>query len=141
MVERQAARVRIGVADDQPEVRKTFVRLLEALGNEVVFAVGDGAELVDRCCDEQVDMVFVDLDMPVMDGLAAAEQISAKGIPVVLVSGHPDAESVVLEHEPVVMRIIKPATPDMLRRAIAQALAQTREHANQSVPVIEPVRE
>lgn len=134
MADPQVARVRIGVADDQPEVRKTFVRLLEALGNEVVFAVGDGAELVDRCCDEQVDLVFVDLDMPVMDGLAAAEQISAKGIPVILVSGHPDAESVVLEHEPVVTRIIKPATPEMLRRAIAQALPATHDRVNGTVP-------
>jgi len=134
MVDRQVARVRIGVADDQPEVRKTFVRLLEALGNEVVFAVGDGAELVDRCCDEQVDMVFVDLDMPVMDGLAAAEQISAKGIPVILVSGHPDAESVVLEHEPVVMRIIKPAMPATIQRAIAQALAATGDRVDGTVP-------
>ena len=126
MAERQFAAAKIAVAEDQSDVRMAFVRLLEALGHEVICAAANGAELVDCCCDEQVDLVFVDLDMPVMDGLAAAEQLSAKGIPVVLVSGHPDAESVVLEYEPVITRITKPATPERLQQAIAQALSSRK---------------
>ena len=95
-------RVRIAVAEDEPDVRNTFVRLLELLGLEV-------------------DMAFVDLDMPVVDGLAAAEAISEKGIPVVLVSGHPDARQVVVENEPVIARICKPAGIDEVQRAIKKA--------------------
>jgi FixJ family two-component response regulator len=60
--------------------------------------------------------------MPVMDGLAAAEEVERKGIPVILVSGHPDSDSVVLDHEPVVARITKPATPQSIQRAIEQAV-------------------
>jgi FixJ family two-component response regulator len=61
--------------------------------------------------------------MPVVDGLAAAEIVSERGIPVILVSGHPDARQVVVEREPVVARITKPATVEALQRAIQQALA------------------
>jgi FixJ family two-component response regulator len=61
--------------------------------------------------------------MPVVDGLAAAEVVAEKGIPVVLVSGHPDAKNVVVENEPVVARIVKPATVETLQRAIQVALA------------------
>ncbi len=115
--------VRIAVAEDEPDVRKTFVRLLECLGHKVVCSVANGEELIDQCTYEEVDIAFVDLDMPVVDGLAAAEIVSERGIPVILVSGHPDARQVVVEREPVVARITKPATVEALQRAIQQALA------------------
>ncbi len=115
--------VRIAVAEDEPDIRNMFVQLLEHLGHEVIFAVSNGAELLDQSLEENVDIVFVDLDMPVMDGLAAAEEVERKGIPVILVSGHPDSESVVLEQEPVVARITKPATLESLQFAIEQALS------------------
>ena len=123
MAEQQSLSVRIAVAEDEPDIRKTFVKLLELLGHKVVFSVSNGAELLDQSLDDQVDVVFVDLDMPVMDGLAAAEEVERKGIPVILVSGHPDSESVVLDHEPVVARICKPASMESVQRAIRQAVA------------------
>jgi CheY-like chemotaxis protein len=115
--------VRIAVAEDEPDVRKTFVRLLECLGHQVVCSVANGEELIDQCNYDEVDVAFVDLDMPVVDGLAAAEIVSERGIPVILVSGHPDARQVVVEREPVVARITKPASVEALQRAIQQALA------------------
>ena len=126
MVEEPGLSVRIALAEDEPDIRTTFVRLLEHLGHEVIFAVANGAELLDQSLEENVDIVFVDLDMPVMDGLAAAEELERKGIPVILVSGHPDSESVVLDQEPIVARISKPASLETLQNAIRQALARRR---------------
>lgn len=126
MLQKQAISVRIAVAEDEPDIRKTFVRLLELMGHEVVLSVSNGAELIEQMTDGQVDVVFVDLDMPVMDGLAAAEEVERKGVPVILVSGHPDSERVVLDHEPVVARISKPASLDAVQRAIEQAVAVRR---------------
>ena len=126
MSQKQVVPVRIAVAEDEPDIRKTFVRLLELMGHEVVFSVSNGAELLEQMLDGQVDVVFVDLDMPVMDGLAAAEEVERKGIPVILVSGHPDSERVVLDHEPVVARLSKPASLDAVQRAIEQAVAGRR---------------
>ncbi len=126
MSQEQALSVRIAVAEDEPDIRKTFVRLLELMGHQVVYAVSNGAELLEQVLDDRVDVVFVDLDMPVMDGLAAAEEVERKGIPVILVSGHPDSESVVLDHEPVVARISKPASLDDVRCAIEKAVAIRR---------------
>jgi len=123
MEPRHSASVRIALADDEPDVRAVFVKFLEALGHTVVFAASNGDELVNKCAELAVDVVFVDLDMPVMDGLAAGELLAAKGVPVVLVSGHPDAEEVVLEREPFAWRIRKPASPESVTQAIEQALA------------------
>src|SRR3954467_7266612 len=123
MEENRVPPVRIAVAEDEPDVRKTFVRLLECLGHKVVCSVANGEELIEQCALGDVDVAFVDLDMPVIDGLAAAEIVSERGIPVILVSGHPDAREVVVENEPVVTRITKPASVEALQRAIKQALA------------------
>jgi two-component system, response regulator PdtaR len=126
MSEERPLSVRIAVAEDEPDIRKTFVKLLELMGHKVVYSVSNGAELLEQRLDDQVDVVFVDLDMPVMDGLAAAEEVTQKGIPVILVSGHPDSESVVVDQEPVVTRITKPASPGLIRDAIEQAMASRR---------------
>jgi response regulator NasT len=123
MAEDREVSVRIALAEDEPDIRIMFVRLLERLGHQVIFAVSNGAELLDQSLEENVDIVFVDLDMPVMDGLTAAEEVERKGIPVILVSGHPDSESVVLDQEPIVARISKPATVESLQKAIQQALS------------------
>ena len=126
----EIAHARIALAEDEPDIRKTFVRLLEHLGHKVVCAVSNGAELLDQCSGQQVDVVFVDLDMPVMDGLAAAQELAGKGIPVILVSGHPDAKEIVLEHEPVVVCVSKPATLESLQNAIERALADAQKRSS-----------
>ena len=123
MAAEQKAPVRIAVAEDQPAVRMTFVRLLELLGYQVVCSASNAAELIDQCREQEVDMAFVDLDMPVMDGLTTASELSEQGIPVVLISGHPDALDVVVEYEPVVARILKPASVAELNRVVALALS------------------
>lgn len=118
--------VRIALAEDEPDLRSTFVRILEHLGHHVVCAVENGAELLAVCFREPVDLAVVDFDMPLVDGLEAAEQIAEKGIPVILISGHPEVRQIVIENEPVVTRIVKPATLESFRAAISEALAARR---------------
>ena len=125
----KTSQVRVALADDVPGNRMIIVRLLERLGHKVICAVSNGAELLCECSAQQVDLVVTDLDMPVMDGLAAAQELSEKGIPVVLISGHPDAEEIVLEHEPVVARVLKPVSLQSLQSAIEQALTDVQNVA------------
>ena len=124
MAENDAGSVRIALADDEPDLRTSMTRLLTLLGHHVVCSASNGAELLEACAVHPVDLAILDLDMPVMDGLTAAEELAERGIPAVLVSGHPDVQEVVLEHEPVVTRVVKPATIDKLRDAIRVALAR-----------------
>ena len=126
MVEERGGPIRIGIAEDQEDLRTAFVRLLQRLGHHVVFAAANGEELLIASRAETIDLAVVDFDMPVVDGLTAAEELAERGIPVILVSGHEEAEKIVLEEEPVVARLMKPATLEGLRRAIDQALASRR---------------
>ena len=100
--------IRFAVADDNATARNLLVLLLEALGHTVVCAAADGADLVDQCLNQSLDLTLVDLDMPKMDGLAPAEVLTVNGIPVILVSGHPDFAHIVVAHEPVVTTLATP---------------------------------
>jgi two-component system, response regulator PdtaR len=112
------APIRIALAEDEPVFLQMLTLLLKRLGHEVICAVGNGADLIDRCAGDDIDLAIVDLDMPIMDGLATAEHLTKCGVPVILISGHPDAQHVVLEHEPIAARLTKPFTIEELQQAI-----------------------
>lgn len=65
---------RVLVVDDNVVNQIVARGQLEALGYEVVVAA-DGIEALDSCCDAPPDMVLMDVDMPVMDGLEASEHL------------------------------------------------------------------
>lgn len=69
--------LKILIADDNPDGRSILQRFLSRKGCEAVF-VGDGKACVARALAENFDMVLLDMNMPVMDGWSAAEQIRAK---------------------------------------------------------------
>lgn len=115
--------IRLALADDNPDERQVMVQLLSRLGYEVSCAVSDGAQLLETCSREQVDAALVDLEMPILDGLATAEELTRQNIPVILISGHPDLADVVVEHEPVITALSKPITLPALQQAISLALS------------------
>ncbi|MEU4290261.1 response regulator transcription factor [Kribbella sp. NPDC026596] len=77
--------IRVVVADDQQVVREGLVALLGLLdGIEVTGAAGNGVEAVALVAQGNVDLVLMDLKMPVLDGVAATARITA-GFPEVAV--------------------------------------------------------
>ncbi len=126
MNEKPSTSLCIALAEDDANLRKTYVAMLKRLGHAVPCAAANGVELLETYQEHEIDLVLVDLEMPVLDGLVVAEEISKNGIPVVLVSGHPDAEEIVVECEPIATRVMKPVTIDELQRAIAIALTKKR---------------
>jgi two-component system, response regulator PdtaR len=115
--------LRIALADDSDDQRRMFGSLLRALGHDVICEAANGKELVKGVLESQVDLVITDLEMPLLDGLQAAEQITRTcDVPIILLSGHPDAAHVVVEHEPVMLTLHKPVSVEALQRAIAQVV-------------------
>src|SRR5436305_1901557 len=82
----------IGVilADDNALVRSAVRRIIEAYPARVIAEAANGLDAVRAAEHEQPDLVILDISMPVMDGLVAAQHIRAlyPDVPVIMVTGH-----------------------------------------------------
>ena len=71
--------VRLVVADDQAAIREALGVMLDLTpGLSVVATAADGAEAVRAVAEHRPDVVLMDLNMPVLDGVAATRQILAE---------------------------------------------------------------
>src|SRR5690625_6706819 len=74
--------IRIVLVDDQPLIRHGFSAILETEpGFEVVGEASNGSEAVELVTELAPDVVCMDVQMPVMDGIAATREIQAAAIP------------------------------------------------------------
>ncbi len=81
--------VQVLVVDDNPTNRLLLQRVVEAFGGQACTA-DDGQQALDRIAEQTFDMVFMDIAMPVMDGMAATKQARANGLEtqIVAVTAH-----------------------------------------------------
>ncbi|TMN61266.1 hybrid sensor histidine kinase/response regulator, partial [Pseudoalteromonas sp. S1727] len=69
---------RVLLAEDHPDNRRLISRFLKSMGLEVI-AVSNGEQAVEQCLSEFPDIVLLDIQMPVMDGLSAFELLKKCG--------------------------------------------------------------
>jgi len=90
------AKASILVVDDEEIVRSLFKETLGELGHRVITAetASEGLELVKQ---QDLDLVFLDLKMPGMDGAELFRQIKAikPELPVTIITGYPDSDMMV----------------------------------------------
>jgi DNA-binding NarL/FixJ family response regulator len=86
--------IRVIIAEDHNLVRKGLRALLEQNGEiQVIGEASDGHQAVDLCQELQPDVIVLDISMPRMDGIQAAEHILALNIPtqIIVLSVHADS--------------------------------------------------
>ncbi len=86
-----ASHVRALVAEDNPVNRRLLASMLERLGCEIHLAQ-NGAEAIEQCLQRCFDVIFMDCDMPVLDGLEATRRIrqleAFESIPIIAATAH-----------------------------------------------------
>jgi two-component system, response regulator PdtaR len=118
--EAQPGRPRILVAEDEALIRLDLAEMLTEAGYEVVGQASNGEQAVEMATELAPDVVIMDVKMPVMDGITAAEEIGAAKIcPVVMLTAFSQTELVERARDAGVMAyIVKPFTANDLGPAI-----------------------
>lgn len=114
---------RVLVAEDEALIRMDLAEMLQEAGYDVVAQVRDGRSAIEQARTLHPDLVVMDVKMPGLDGITAAETIGAEGIaPVVMLTAFSDKDLVDRAGDAGVMGyVLKPFTIDDLRPALAIA--------------------
>jgi two-component system LytT family response regulator len=129
------ADVRALVVDDEPTARRRLVRLLgEIAGVCVVGEAGSGREALREAERLRPDVVFLDIAMPGLDGLAVAQRLRAAGVehaPLVVFITAYDEHALEAFRVHAADYVLKPLERERLRDAV--------EHARRAVRRLQPV--
>src|SRR3954454_20122302 len=114
------------VAEDEALIRLDIVEMLRDNGYTVVGEAGDGEEAVRLAQQHRPDLVVMDIKIPILDGISAAERIvSARIAPVVLLTAFSQKELVERARDAGAMAyVVKPFTAADLVPALEIALSR-----------------
>jgi response regulator NasT len=118
------SRIRILVAEDEALIRMDLVEMLGEAGYEVVAQAADGAEAIELAQLHKPDLAILDVKMPVLDGISAAEKIIALA-PVLMLTAFSQRELVERARDAGVMAyVVKPFSIGDLVPAIEIAISR-----------------
>ena len=124
--EEQAPARTVVVAEDEALIRLDIVEILKDQGFDVVAETDNGKTAVELAQKHRPDLVLMDVKMPIMDGITAAEEITKEQIaPVVLLTAFSEKELVDRAVDAGAMAyVVKPFTPNDLIPAIEVAMSR-----------------
>ena len=116
--------VRILVAEDEALIRMDLVEMLQGAGYEVVAQATNGQEAIDLAIEHKPDLAILDVKMPILDGITAAERI-IQIAPVLMLTAFSQKELVDRARDAGVMAyVVKPFTIGDLMPAIEIAISR-----------------
>jgi two-component system, response regulator PdtaR len=120
---------RVVIAEDEALIRMDLAEMLVDEGYDVVGQAADGAEAVRLAVELRPDLVVLDVKMPVLDGIAAAQQIADKRLaPVVILTAFSQRELVERARDAGAMAyVVKPFSVQDLVPAIELAISRFAE--------------
>jgi response regulator NasT len=120
---------RVVIAEDDALIRLDLREMLEEEGYLVVGEAGDGERAVELAEQLRPDLVLLDVRMPVIDGITAAQRIvDGRIAPVVMVTAYSQREQVERARDAGAMAyVVKPFTPADLVPAIEIARSRFAE--------------
>jgi response regulator NasT len=121
--------VRVVIAEDEALIRMDLAEMLADEGYEVVGQAGDGQKAIELARELRPDLVILDVRMPVLDGIAAAEVIAGERIaPVVILTAFSQRDLVTRARDAGAMAyLVKPFQRSDLVPAIEMAVSRFGE--------------
>ncbi|MBM7515277.1 ANTAR domain-containing response regulator [Nocardioides nitrophenolicus] len=117
------------IAEDETLIRMDLAEMLVEEGYDVVGQAGDGQKAIELAEELRPDLVILDVKMPVLDGIAAAEAIAGQRIaPVVMLTAFSQRDLVERAREAGAMSyLVKPFSQSDLVPAIEMAVSRFAE--------------
>ena len=117
------------IAEDEALIRMDLAEMLTEEGYDVVGQAGDGAKAVELAESLRPDLVILDVKMPVLDGISAAERIASQRIaPVVILTAFSQRDLVERARDAGAMAyLVKPFSVTDLVPAIEMAVSRFAE--------------
>ena len=116
--------VRIVVAEDEALIRMDLVEMLAEAGYDVLAQASDGAQAIELVKEHKPDLAILDVKMPILDGISAAEEIISL-CPVLMLTAFSQRELVDRARDAGVMAyVLKPFTINDLVPAIEIAISR-----------------
>jgi response regulator NasT len=116
--------VRIVVAEDEALIRMDLVEMLVEAGYDVLAQASDGAQAIELVKEYKPDLAILDVKMPILDGISAAEEIISL-CPVLMLTAFSQRELVDRARDAGVMAyVLKPFTINDLVPAIEIAISR-----------------
>jgi two-component system LytT family response regulator len=127
-----APQIRALIVDDEPPARAFLQRMLEEHSDiEVVGECSNGAQAQEALRSEHPNLLFLDIEMPEMDGLAFVESIQGGEMPaIVFVTAH-DRYAVRAFDLAAVDYLLKPFDHERLAKALSRARASLQEKSGE----------
>ncbi len=121
------ANIRILVAEDEALIRMDLIEMLREAGYEVVAESADGAQAIELAELHKPDLAILDVKMPVLDGISAAEKIISIA-PVLMLTAFSQRELVERARDAGVMAyVVKPFSIGDLIPAIEIAISRHKQ--------------
>ena len=118
---------RIVVAEDETLIRMDLVEMLTESGYQVVAQATNGQEAITLATEHKPDLIILDVKMPILDGISAAEQL-INICPVLMLTAFSQKELVERARDSGVMAyVVKPFTINDLLPAIEISISRHRQ--------------
>jgi response regulator NasT len=124
-----STKLRVVVAEDEALIRLDLVEMLNESGYEVIGQAGDGLKAIELTENLNPDLVIMDIKMPKLDGISAAEKIASNRLcPVVILTAFSQKDLVEKARDAGAMAYLtKPFSMDELMPAIELAVSRFQE--------------
>lgn len=127
------SRLRFMIVDDNAYMRRVMRALLHGFGAREVLEAEDGAAGLETFMVHSPDMVILDWEMPILNGIEVTRMIRQPGsspnpyVPIIMVTGHSDKRSVIQARDAGVTEfIVKPISAKSLYQRVLNAVANPR---------------
>ncbi len=117
------------IVDDEPIARRVLREELEAFPEiDVIGEAEDGKQALQRISELQPDLVFLDLQMPVMGGFEVVQNLGGGHVPVIVIVTAFDEHAIKAFEAGAIDYLLKPVGGSRLRKAVerAQRLRKSR---------------